>query len=59
MTAARGERGRCRDWGLELGGLELGGLELGARLGAGAGDRSKLVASIMLIAVGAVAAGVF
>ena len=40
--------------------MTLAGLELGARLGAGAGDRSELIASVMLIAVGiAVAAGVF
>jgi len=40
--------------------MSLAGLELGARLGAGAGDRSEMVASVMLIAVGtAVAAGVF
>jgi manganese efflux pump family protein len=40
--------------------MSLAGLELGATLGAGAGDRSEMVASVMLIAVGAaVAAGVF
>jgi putative Mn2+ efflux pump MntP len=40
--------------------MTLAGLELGARLGARAGDRSELIASVMLIAVGiAVAAGVF
>jgi manganese efflux pump family protein len=40
--------------------MTLAGLELGARLGASAGDRSELIASGMLIAVGiAVAAGVF
>ena len=50
--------------------MSLAGLELGATLGAGAGDRSELVASVMLVAVGsaggggrvlrpAVAAGVF
>jgi manganese efflux pump family protein len=40
--------------------MTLAGLELGARLGASAGDRSELIASVMLIAVGiAVAAGVF
>ena len=40
--------------------MSLAGLELGARLGAGVGDRSEMVASVMLIAVGAaVAAGVF
>lgn len=40
--------------------MSLAGLELGAALGAGAGDRSESVASVMLIAVGiAVAAGVF
>jgi putative Mn2+ efflux pump MntP len=40
--------------------MSLAGLELGARLGAGAGDRSEMVASVILIAVGtAVAAGVF
>jgi len=39
--------------------MSLGGLELGATLGAGAGDRSELAASVMLVAVGAlVAAGV-
>jgi manganese efflux pump family protein len=40
--------------------MTLAGLELGARLGASAGNRSELIASVMLIAVGiAVAAGVF
>jgi manganese efflux pump family protein len=40
--------------------MTLAGLELGARLGARTGDRSELIASVMLIAVGiAVAAGVF
>jgi manganese efflux pump family protein len=40
--------------------MTLAGLELGVRLGASAGDRSELIASVMLIAVGiAVAAGVF
>lgn len=40
--------------------MSLAGLELGAALGAGAGDRCELVASVMLIAVGSVvAAGVF
>jgi manganese efflux pump family protein len=40
--------------------MTLAGLELGARLGASTGDRSELIASVMLIAVGiAVAAGVF
>jgi len=40
--------------------MSLAGLELGARLGAGVGDRSELVASVLLIGVGAaVAAGVF
>lgn len=40
--------------------MTLAGLELGARLGASAGDRSELIASVMLIAVGiAMAAGVF
>jgi manganese efflux pump family protein len=40
--------------------MTLAGLELGARLGASAGERSELIASVMLIAVGiAVAAGVF
>ena len=39
--------------------MSLAGLELGATLGAAAGDRSELVASVMLVAVGAaVAAGV-
>jgi len=40
--------------------MSLAGLELGARLGSGVGDRSELVASALLIGVGAaVAAGVF
>jgi putative Mn2+ efflux pump MntP len=40
--------------------MSLAGLELGARLGAGASERCELIASVMLIAVGAaVAAGVF
>ena len=40
--------------------MSLAGLELGARLGTSVGDRSELIASVMLIAVGAaVAAGVF
>jgi putative Mn2+ efflux pump MntP len=40
--------------------MTLAGLELGARLGASAGDRSELIASVMLIAVGiAVTVGVF
>ena len=40
--------------------MSLTGLELGARLGTSVGDRSELIASVMLIAVGAaVAAGVF
>ena len=40
--------------------MSLAGLELGATLGVRAGDRSELVASVMLIGVGsAVAAGVF
>ena len=39
--------------------MSLAGLELGATLGARAGDRSELAASVMLVAVGAlVAAGV-
>jgi putative Mn2+ efflux pump MntP len=39
--------------------MSLAGLEMGARIGAAAGDRSELVASAMLIAVGvAIAAGV-
>ncbi len=39
--------------------MSLAGLELGSTLGAAAGDRSELVASVMLVAVGAaVAAGV-
>jgi putative Mn2+ efflux pump MntP len=40
--------------------MSRAGLELGARLGTGVGDRSELIASVILIAVGtAVAAGVF
>jgi len=40
--------------------MSLAGLELGAKLGAGTSDRCELIASAMLIAVGAaVAAGVF
>jgi manganese efflux pump family protein len=40
--------------------MSLAGLELGARLGIVAGDRSELIASAMLIAVGvAIAAGAF
>jgi manganese efflux pump family protein len=39
--------------------MSLAGLELGAKIGATAGDRSELVASVLLIAVGmAIAAGV-
>jgi manganese efflux pump family protein len=39
--------------------MSLAGLELGAKLGATAGDRSELVASVLLIVVGvAIAAGV-
>ena len=39
--------------------MSLAGLELGAKVGAVAGDRSELVASVLLIAVGAlIAAGV-
>jgi putative Mn2+ efflux pump MntP len=39
--------------------MSLAGLELGAKIGAAAGDRSELVASVLLIAVGvAIAAGV-
>jgi putative Mn2+ efflux pump MntP len=39
--------------------MSLAGLELGAKIGAVAGDRSELVASALLIAVGAaIAAGV-
>jgi hypothetical protein len=38
----------------------MAGLELGARVGVVAGDRSELIASAMLIVVGAViAAGAF
>jgi manganese efflux pump family protein len=41
-------------------GMSLAGLELGAKIGAAAGDRSELLASAMLIAVGGVMmAGVF
>ena len=40
--------------------MSLAGLELGAKLGVGTSDRCELIASVMLIAVGAaVAAGVF
>jgi len=40
--------------------MSLAGLELGAKIGATAGDRSELVASGLLIAVGvAIAAGTF
>jgi putative Mn2+ efflux pump MntP len=40
--------------------MSLAGLELGARLGIAIGDRSELIASAMLIAVGtAIAAGAF
>ena len=40
--------------------MSLVGLELGARIGAAAGDRGELVASAMLVAVGAaMAAGAF
>jgi manganese efflux pump family protein len=40
--------------------MSLAGLELGARLGSVTGDRSELIASAMLIAVGvAIAAGAF
>jgi len=40
--------------------MSLAGLELGARLGIVTGDRSELIASAMLIAVGvAIAAGAF
>jgi manganese efflux pump family protein len=39
--------------------MSLAGLQLGAKIGATAGDRSELVASVLLIAVGmAIAAGV-
>jgi hypothetical protein len=39
--------------------MSLAGLELGAKIGAVAGGRSELVASALLIAVGAaIAAGV-
>jgi hypothetical protein len=38
--------------------MSLAGLELGARIGSAAGDRSELVASGLLIAIGAaIAAG--
>jgi len=40
--------------------MSLAGLELGARIGAATGDRSELIASALLIAVGtAIAAGAF
>jgi len=40
--------------------MSLAGLELGARIGAATGDRSELIASAVLIAVGtAIAAGAF
>jgi putative Mn2+ efflux pump MntP len=40
--------------------MSLAGLELGARIGLATGDRSELIASAMLIAVGtAIAAGAF
>ncbi len=40
--------------------MSLAGLELGARIGIAAGDRSELIASVILIAVGAaIAAGAF
>ena len=40
--------------------MSLAGLELGARIGIAVGDRSELIASAMLIAVGtAIAAGAF
>jgi len=39
--------------------MSLAGLELGARIGAAAGERSELIACVLLIVVGAViAAGV-
>jgi putative Mn2+ efflux pump MntP len=39
--------------------MSLAGLELGARIGAAAGERSELIACLLLIVVGAViAAGV-
>jgi manganese efflux pump family protein len=39
--------------------MSLAGLELGAKIGVAAGDRSELLASVLLIAVGvAIAAGV-
>jgi len=39
--------------------MSLAGLELGAKVGATVGDRSELVASVLLITVGvAIAAGV-
>ena len=40
--------------------MSLAGLELGARIGIAAGDRGELIASVILIAVGAaIAAGAF
>jgi len=40
--------------------MSLAGLELGAKIGIATGDRSELIASAMLIAVGAaIAAGAF
>jgi len=40
--------------------MSLAGLELGARIGIATGDRSELIASAVLIAVGtAIAAGAF
>ena len=40
--------------------MSLAGLELGARIGIAAGERSELIASVILIAVGAaIAAGAF
>jgi manganese efflux pump family protein len=40
--------------------MSLIGLEVGARIGAAAGDRSELLASAILVAVGgALAVGVF
>ncbi len=33
--------------------MSLAGLELGARIGIAAGERSELIASVILIAVGA------
>ena len=39
--------------------MSLAGLELGARIGAAAGERSELIACVLLIVVGAlIAAGV-